>query len=140
MTHQVLDDGVLRDATPGEVAEIEARQAEAQAAGTARSIKRYDGIVQGHIDAIAQSFGYGDPNRPTVSPILHAISYADEPEVPKFQAEGKMLRAWRSRVWATAATILKQVTEGQRSAPSEADLLAELPAAPTINDLPPELR
>lgn len=99
-------------------------------------IKYYDGVVQGHIDAVARSFGYGDPNRPEVSPILHAISYAEEPAVPRFQIEGRALRAWRSIVWATAAGILNAVMDGQRQIPTEAELLAELPPAPVQEPLP----
>jgi len=96
----------------------------------AELVKTYDGIVQGHLDAVARSFGYGDPNRPEVSPILHAISYAEEPAVERFMNEGRALRAWRSLVWVTAAGILNAVKSGTRAIPTEAELLAELPAPP----------
>lgn len=98
-------------------------------------IKRFDGVVQSHIDGVARSFGYGDPNRPEISPILHAISYADEPAVPRFQAEGQALRAWRSLVWAKCAGILNAVKAGERAIPTEAELLAELPDPPTQDPL-----
>lgn len=101
----------------------------------AELIKRYDGIVQSHLDSIARSFGYGDPNRPEVSPILHAISYAEEPAVERFMNEGKALRAWRSMVWVTAAGILNEVKAGTRAIPTEAELLAELPPPPTQDPL-----
>lgn len=93
-------------------------------------IKHYDGVVQTHLDDVARSFGYGDPNRPEISPILHAISYADEPAVERFMNEGRALRAWRSLVWATAAGILNAVKAGDRPVPTEAELLAELPDPP----------
>lgn len=93
-------------------------------------IKVYDGYVQERIDSVARSFGYGDPNRPEVSPILHAVSYAEEPAVPRFQQEGRALRAWRSVVWDTAAGILNAVRNGQRAIPTRAELLAELPVPP----------
>ena len=51
-----------------------------------------DELVQRHLDAVARSFGYDD--------LVTAISYAEEPAVPKFQDEGRALRAWRSMVWA----------------------------------------
>lgn len=105
-------------------------------------VKQYDGHVQARIDGVAQSFGYGDPNRPQVSPILHAISYADEPAVPKFQAEGRLLRAWRSLYWAATWPILQAVRAGERPVPEPADLLAELDAAappPSADDVVDEV-
>lgn len=101
----------------------------------AEMVKHYDGIVQSHLDGVARSFGYGDPNRPEVSPILHAISYAEEPAVERFMNEGKALRAWRSLVWVTAAGILNEVKAGDRAIPTEAELLAELPPPPTQDPL-----
>lgn len=101
-------------------------------------VKQYDGHVQERIDVVAQSFGYGDPNRPAVSPILHAITYADEPAVPKFQAEGRLLRAWRSRYWAATWPILEAVRAGERPVPEPVDLLAELDVAappPTADEV-----
>ncbi|HYD58978.1 MAG TPA: hypothetical protein VEC35_01390 [Noviherbaspirillum sp.] len=92
-------------------------------------IKHYDGVVQKRLDDVARLFGYGDPNRPEVSPILHAISYAEEPAVPRFQNEGRALRAWRSLVWNTAAGILNAVKAHQRAIPTEEELLAEIEAA-----------
>lgn len=99
-------------------------------------IKQYDGIVQGRLDAVARSFGYGDPNRPEISPILHAISYAEEPAVARFMNEGRALRAWRSLVWAAAAAILNAVKAGERPIPTEAELLDELPEPPVQDPLP----
>jgi len=86
-------------------------------------IKRYDGVVQARIDDVARSFGYGDPNRPQVSPILHAVSYADEPAVPRYQAEAQALRAWRSHTWAAAAALLNAVNAGERAVPTEVEVL-----------------
>lgn len=47
--------------------------------------------LQRVMDDAARAIGYDD--------IKTAITYADEPAVPKFQAEGQALRAWRSQVW-----------------------------------------
>ena len=82
--------------------------------------------VQAHLDATAQAFGYDS--------IYTAVSYADEPAVPKFQAEGRALRAWRSLVWAAAGAIRDAVEAGARQALSAADLIAELPAFSLTTD------
>lgn len=105
-------------------------------------LRHYDAVVQGRLDAVARAFGYGDPNRPEVSPMLHAISYSEEPAVPKFQAEGRLLRAWRSRYWAATWPILQAVQAGQRPVPAVSDLLAELDVAaapPTAQDVAAEI-
>lgn len=57
---------------------------------------------------------------------LSVCSYIDT-GVPKFDAEGKAFRAWRSAVWAKGYEILAQVQAGQRAIPTEAELIAELP-------------
>lgn len=135
-TQTAYRNGVKQDALGNWVQAWSVRdipQAEIDAAAEARVealVKHYDGVVQKRLDDIARSFGYGDPNRPEVSPILHAISYAEEPAVPRFQNEGRALRAWRSLVWVTAAGILNAVKAGERAIPTEAELLAELPEAP----------
>lgn len=104
----------------------QATAAEVAQASFADGVRMFDGIVQGRIDEVARSFGYGDPNRPEVSPILHAVSYADEPAVPRFQAEGQALRAWRSNTWAYCGQVLNAVAQGQRPTPTGPELLAEL--------------
>lgn len=76
--------------------------------------------VQRHLDVAAQALGYDD--------IKTAVTYADEPAVPRFQAEGQALRAWRSRVWEHCYKVLSDVQSGVRSTPEEPELLAELPA------------
>ena len=75
--------------------------------------------VQSHMDATAQSSGYDD--------IKTACTYADEPAVPKFQAEGQVFRTWRSLVWAYCYAQLDAVTAGQRTVPTADVLIAELP-------------
>lgn len=76
--------------------------------------------VQRHMDVAAQSLGYDD--------IQAAVTYADEPAVPRFQAEGQAFRAWRSRVWEHCYQVLDDVQSGVRAIPGEPELLAELPA------------
>ena len=76
-------------------------------------------IVQNHMDAAAQALGYDD--------IKTAVTYAEEPSVPKFQVEGLAFRTWRSLVWAKCYEILEAVLTGGRQVPTATDLLAELP-------------
>ena len=78
-----------------------------------------------HMNAAAQARGYDD--------IKAAVTYAEEPAVPIFQAEGRALRAWRSLVWAHCYQVLADVQAGTRAIPTAAQLIAELPAL----DLPP---
>ncbi len=76
--------------------------------------------VYAHLNAAAHALGYDD--------IRAAVTYADEPAVPKFQAEGRAFRAWRSLVWAHCYQVLDDVQAGRRPIPTAADLIAELPA------------
>lgn len=76
--------------------------------------------VQAWLDGTAKDVGYDD--------IKSAVSYADEPSVPQFQAEGRAFRAWRSLVWEAGNQILAEVLSGARPKPaSSAALIAELP-------------
>lgn len=76
--------------------------------------------VYGHMNAAAQGLGYDD--------ILSAVTYADEPIIPRLQAEGRGFRAWRSLVWAHCYQVLDDVQEGRRPIPTDAELIGELPA------------
>lgn len=76
--------------------------------------------VQSHLDATARTHGYDN--------IHTAVTYADEPAVPKFQAEGQALRSWRSQVWAHCYQVLDEAQAGTRAIPTSAELIAELPA------------
>lgn len=91
----------------------------------ARAAARLSAAVKTHVDTTAQALGYDN--------MLAAISYADEPSVPRFQAEGAALRAWRSVVWAAAMPQLEAVVAGG-NAPTAAALIESLPSftAPTI--------
>lgn len=71
-------------------------------------------IVQARLDRHAQSWGYDN--------IFTACTYADEPAVPQFQAEGRALRAWRSATWAACYA--------NTSAASIEELFAALPPPP----------
>lgn len=80
--------------------------------------------VQLHMDAIAMTYGYDS--------IASAVTYADEPAVPRFQAEGQAFRRWRSLVWAACYQVLAEVEAGNRAVPTESELLALLPALEVV--------
>lgn len=77
-------------------------------------------VVQRHLDAKAKALGYDN--------IFTAVTYAEEPSVPKFQADGLALRAWRSAVWAAGYALLADVQAGQAQVPSAEALVDSLPA------------
>lgn len=80
--------------------------------------KQLTDAVQRVLDNKAQELNYDS--------CLSVCSYIDT-GVPKFDAEGRAFRAWRSAVWAKGYEILAQVQAGQRAIPTEAVLLSELP-------------
>lgn len=84
--------------------------------------------VQAYMDHIAKSLGYDN--------LATAVTYADEPAVPKFQNEGKALRAWRSLVWAFCYELQTKVTQDLAPAPTIEQLIAMLPTLSLIT--PPE--
>lgn len=81
---------------------------------------RLEARVQSWLDGQARALGYDD--------IKSAVTYAEEPAVPKFQQEGQALRRLRSLVWARCYEILNAVQAGQRSIPTEDELIAEMEA------------
>ncbi|KAB0566602.1 hypothetical protein C9383_15925 [Pseudomonas palleroniana] len=80
----------------------------------------YLASVQAHLDTTAKNAGYND--------LKDVITYADEPAVPKFQADGVAFRAWRSLCWAFFYDQLTAIEQGKRKTPTSAELVAELPA------------
>lgn len=76
-------------------------------------------VVDDHIDSTAKSMGYAS--------IVTAVSYADEPAVPKFQAEGAALRAWRSQCYARLYELQGEAMAGQRPIPTPTELIGLLP-------------
>lgn len=85
----------------------------------AQIIAALTAAVQKHLDATARTRNYDG--------ILSLCSYAASTN-PKFGPEGQAGVAWRDAVWATCYAILADVQAGNRAAPTEAQLLAELPA------------
>lgn len=85
----------------------------------AEAIAGYMAAVQQHMDATARAFGYDD--------LISVVTYAEEPAVARYQAEGQAFRAWRSACWSACETMLAAVKAGERSAPTHEELIAELP-------------
>lgn len=77
-------------------------------------------VVQAFMDAQARTRNYDD--------IKTACTYADEPAVPKFQAEGQAFRSWRSLAWEKCYEILDAVNAGTQAIPTDDELIAALPA------------
>lgn len=80
----------------------------------------YAQAVQKHLDATAQSYGYDS--------IHTAVTYADEPAVPRFQDDGKAFRTWRSLCWEYCYSLLDQALKGTNQQLSVEDVIAGLPA------------
>jgi hypothetical protein len=87
---------------------------------TAAITKLYEQAVQAKLDGAAIAARYDS--------IATAVSYAEEPAVPKFQNDGIAFRAWRSLVWAYAYQQLALVLAGEREQPTIEAFLLELPA------------
>lgn len=82
----------------------------------------YESALQSALDAGARSWGYDD--------IRSAISYVGDP-YPRFDAEAKALRAWRSDVWVWAGNELSKIKANAKPVPaSVAAFVAAMPAPP----------
>lgn len=79
----------------------------------------FEQAVQAKLDEAAKASGYDS--------IFTAISYADEPAVPRFQADGQAFRRWRSLVWDYAHTELNAVLAGEKPQPDMEAFLNGLP-------------
>jgi hypothetical protein len=75
--------------------------------------------IQSHMDRKAQELGYDGINS--------AVTYADEPAVAKFQAEGIAFREWRSLVWQAGYAYLAEIQTGAKPMPTVEEAIALLP-------------
>jgi len=105
--------------TAAEKAARDALIAEQVAAEQAAVMAEFEQAVQGRLNGAAIAAKYDS--------IENAVSYAEEPAVPKFQNDGKAFRAWRSKVWAYAYEQLALVLAGEREQPTVEAFLLELP-------------
>lgn len=87
---------------------------------TAALIATFEQAAQSKLNSAAIAAGYDS--------IITAVSYADEPAVPKFQADGQAFRAWRSKVWEYAYGQLAVVQGGTGVLPTVDAFLAAMPA------------
>lgn len=101
--------------TEAEIAEIQSRPPPSPQ----EIIAQYTTAVQRRLDTFFQSRGYDG--------ILSAATYATS-SVLKFQAEGQYAVEARDATWAKCYEILAAVEGGTSPMPTEAELLAELPA------------
>ena len=121
--HGVSDDvlGLTRSAPPGAAYDLVGAGWVLNVQRDAEHVKQQlSALVQAHLDAAAQARGYDS--------IVSAVTYADEPAVPAFQAEGRAFRAWRSLVWARCYQLAAEVQAGTRAVPAPEALIALLPA------------
>ncbi|WP_175178564.1 hypothetical protein [Achromobacter denitrificans] len=81
--------------------------------------KEKKALVQDYLDGTARALRYDS--------IADAITYADEPAVPKFQEEGRALRAWRSMVWQEFFALLENVDSGSRAMPTNEEIISLMP-------------
>ena len=119
-----LDDVAFVHLLPEGCVEITAEEAAALLAPPPptkeQKVQAVKAAVQGLMDSAAQSAGYDD--------IKSAVTYADEPEVPKFQNEGRAFRRWRSDVWFRCYALLADVDGGTIPEPTIEELIAMLPS------------
>lgn len=103
-----------------------------QVAMTAAEKAARDALIQAEITATFEQAIQARLNEAAIAArydsIATAVSYAEEPAVPKFQNDGKAFRAWRSLIWAYAYEQLALVLAGGREQPTADEFLAELPA------------
>ena len=79
-------------------------------------VEYYEGIVEKHLDAVAQTRGYKD--------IVSLCSYKGSTD-PVFNKEGTAGVAWRDQVWRTCYTIRDAILAEERELPT--DIISELP-------------
>lgn len=77
------------------------------------------------MESAAISYGYK-------SGLVGAISYAEEKAVPKYWAEGRMFRRWRSLTYARCYELLAQVMAGEIEEPTPETLIPLLPVLDTV--------
>lgn len=97
-----------------------AEKAERDATIVAQTTSVFEQAVQGVLEDAARARGYDS--------LFTAISYADEPAVPRFQADGQAFRRWRSLVWDYAHGEMNAVLTGEKPQPDLETFLASLPA------------
>lgn len=114
LTTVKYENGALVPLTADDIA---ARQAEE----FKTTLQQYERDIDLMLNVKANKYGYDS--------IKTAVTYADEPAVPKFQDEGKAFRSWRSLVYAKGYEIADEV-KVTGVIPTFDEVLAQLPAFP----------
>ncbi|AMG45327.1 hypothetical protein AL520_13280 [Achromobacter xylosoxidans] len=83
-------------------------------------------LLTTHVAAVSQAYMNRTAQAHRYKDVDDACSYADEPEVPRFQAEGKAFRAWRSQVRLAQIEMLDAL-QGATGYPSTEEIEARLP-------------
>lgn len=91
----------------------------AQVRSTLPQASDYEARVQGHIDITARSRGYRSGD---------ALATYVSSAIPTWNAEAQAFIIWRDSVWVYAHTELAKVLAAERTQPTLADFIAELPA------------
>ena len=113
----------LPDSDRWEVQTLAAPEPEPEPAPVAFSVKAaaWRAAVKEYADMVALAYDFDD--------IAEAVTYADEPAVPKFQMLGAALRAWRSLLWEAFDAACMQISAGNVEEPkTKPELIALLPA------------
>lgn len=85
----------------------------------ARVRAQLEAVLDRQVDAVARSMGYTSG--------VSCASYTASSN-PTFAAEASAFVAWRDTFWAAAIAVLAEVQAGTRAVPTEAELLAAMPA------------
>lgn len=81
-------------------------------------LSRLEGSLDAYIDSQAQAYRYES--------IRTMVTYENDPN-PKFNAEGKGAKAFRSACYTLSIQIVGEVQQGFRPIPTEAELIALMP-------------
>lgn len=111
-------DGVVRDMTPEEIKQHEQLNATTQPSFEERAAALL-ADVDAFMDERAREYRYDN--------LRTAVTYADEPAVPRFQAEGRAFRRWRSLVYAHLYALMDRVAAGEVPEPTRVDVLTGMP-------------
>lgn len=106
-----------RDATPDEVAEIEARKAESVAQAAQAFQASVVTATQARLDTFASTRNYDG--------ILSACTYATS-AIPKFAGEGQYAVNARDNTWATLYALMGEVQAGTTPMPATIDEVVAL--------------
>lgn len=86
-------------------------QAPQPAATTAKRVAMLRAMLSDYADATARGMGFDS--------MAEAVTYADEPAVPRFQTQGAALRAWRSLLWEAFEMMEARYLAGDLELPKE---------------------